>query len=144
MTRPRRRLEPATSWAVLALYVGMIFYLSSRPYRAPWGGFDHADKLSHLIEYGVLGFLSQRGARLTWPQPRRTGVLARMGLVLLGGLCIAGLDEALQSRVPGRVSSVTDLLADALGLALGLALNLRASLGEPRGQPSRPQARGER
>jgi VanZ family protein len=116
----------------LTVYIGLIFYLSSRPYGSPVSAIPHADKVLHVAEYGVLGYLSQRATRLSWPAVGRGSTLARLALVLAGGLCIAAIDEVLQSRVPHRIASARDLLADAIGLGLGLVLNLRPSLRENR------------
>lgn len=119
---------PWISWTILMLYTGLIFFLSSRPNPSSPVSFPFSDKLVHLVEYGILGYLSQRAARLSWPAGigGRTGL--RMGLILVCGLCIAGLDERFQSVIPGRISSVSDFLFDALGLGVGLILNLNVRL----------------
>ena len=116
------RFEPWASWAALALYVALIFFLSSRSVPDSPLMFPYWDKVAHLIEYGLLGFLSQRAARLTWPASRRTAW--RLGIVLACGLCIALLDEWFQSTVVDRVPSFADLAVNLLGLSLGLILNL--------------------
>ncbi|MCK4303168.1 MAG: VanZ family protein [Candidatus Eisenbacteria sp.] len=111
-------------WAALALYIGLIFFLSSQPLVPTEDPFPHWDKVVHGVEYGILGYLSQRAARLRGRGG--TGVRRWMcvGFVLLGGMGVAVADELLQSTVPGRVTSLWDLVADTVGLMGGLALNL--------------------
>jgi VanZ family protein len=126
----RWQLDPAVSWSILAVYVGLIFYFSSRPNPDLVSELRFSDKLMHAGEYGVLGFLSQRAARLSWPGRGRGAIMRRLALVFLCGAGLAALDELLQSRVPTRTACVTDLLADAVGLGIGLALNLRGVRSE--------------
>lgn len=120
------RFEPWASWTALAIYVALIFFLSSRAVPDSPLMFPYWDKVAHLIEYGLLGFLSQRAARLTWPATGR--IFWRLGIVLACGLCIAILDEWFQSTVVGRVPSYADLSVNLLGLSLGLILNLPRSV----------------
>ncbi len=120
--------EPRVSWAVLALYVALILYLASQPRTDPLTDVPYSDKLLHLLEYGILGYLSQRTARLTWPRAQRRATWQRLIVVFGAGLGVAALDELVQAHVPGRTASVADLLADAAGLGAGMVLNLKASL----------------
>lgn len=120
--KPELRFEPWASWTAFGLYVGLIFLLSSRAVPDSPLMFPYWDKVAHLFEYGLLGFLSQRAARLTWTAEGRTG--RRLGIVLACGLCIAILDELFQSTVADRVPSGADLAVNLLGLSLGLILNL--------------------
>jgi VanZ family protein len=131
----RRWLEfgPGVSWAVLGLYVALILYLASQPRTDPLATIRYSDKLLHGAEYGMLGFLGQRAARLSWPQTKRGAMWRRLALAFCAGLCVAALDELVQTRVPGRDASVLDVCADAVGLAIGAALNLKASLLEGAG-----------
>ena len=133
----RWQLEPGVSWSILAVYVGLIFYFSSRPSPDLLSDFRYSDKFMHVCEYGVLGFLSQRAARLSWPGRGRGAILRRLALVFLCGAGLAALDELLQSRVPTRTACVTDVFADGMGLGVGLALNAVGRLGR------RSRARGE-
>jgi VanZ family protein len=109
----------------LVLYVGLIFLLSSRAQTDARDPFPHWDKLAHCLEYGVLGYLGQRAAHLTWPRRGRMGAAMRMGLVLACGLLIALVDERFQMGITGRVASLGDFLADTAGLLGGLMLHLR-------------------
>ncbi len=114
------RIEPWGSWGALGAYVGLIFFLSARQIPDSPLLFPHWDKVAHLIEYGLLGALSQRAARLTWP---RTPWMRR-GLVLLCGLGIALLDEQFQASVPRRIPCLEDFAVNVIGLAVGLMVDL--------------------
>ncbi|HEX6790718.1 MAG TPA: VanZ family protein [Candidatus Krumholzibacteria bacterium] len=104
---------------VIALYVGLIFFASSRPYlHAPGPEFQMKDKLAHALEYGVLGWLMARAAR---PAARVHPVVEVLWFVALGA-GIAGLDELFQGTIPGRMKDVTDWMADVTGLLVGAML----------------------
>lgn len=98
-----RRLWLITGYVLIAL----VIYFSLAP-RVPEGGFEHADKLHHLLAYGVLmGWFAQiasGSARRAWA----------VGFVLLG-LCL----EIAQGLTGYRMFSWLDFAADALGVALG-------------------------
>jgi len=70
-----------------------------------------ADKLAHLVVYGILGALLARGRRLQ-------GHLPHAVLILVGALYGAS-DEWHQSFVSGRQVSVLDWVADLCGVAAG-------------------------
>lgn len=120
------------AWTVLVVYVILIFFLSSRSRLPSPNEIPHWDKVAHLIEYGILGFLSQWAARLTWPSASPKRAWGRMGLVILAGLCVAAADELFQSTVPNRESSYSDFAADAAGLVIGFALNWRQAVDRAR------------
>jgi VanZ family protein len=78
--------------------------------------FPGQDKLLHLVEYSVFGFVlaaNQDLFRGSWLAMSLTGVLW------------AGLDEVHQAYVPGRDCSSGDFLADCAGMALGFILMSR-------------------
>ncbi|MBI2165137.1 MAG: VanZ family protein [Chloroflexi bacterium] len=100
-------------------WTGLIFYFSSRsepPSAVPTTLFPGADKVAHLGEYAVWGFLAYRAALSMF----RQGFSLRW--VLLAGLVVAGADEAFQSLVPGRDASWADFLADGAGAMMGAAV----------------------
>jgi VanZ family protein len=109
-------------WAVLAAaYVGLIFFVSSRPYlRAPGPEFDMKDKLAHGSEYAILGALL---ARLVAGRGLRPLVISLL-LVVAVGASIAAADEMFQGTVPGRQRDPADWLADVCGLTAGAATML--------------------
>ncbi|MFN2387471.1 MAG: VanZ family protein [Thermoanaerobaculia bacterium] len=81
-------------------------------------GVPALDKLTHLLLYGVLGFLIYRAMR--WPG--RAGFGAGRVLAIAGALAVFGtLDEIHQLWIPGRGMEGADLLADVAGGAVGAA-----------------------
>lgn len=123
MDQKRERRQAWIKWALVAAYVALIFALSSRPHLHAPVTFPLWDKLAHLGEYGILGFLGQRAAGASWPASGRAAHV-RGWLVIASGLVIAVGDEALQSYVPGREASVGDFAFDGLGLALAYMADL--------------------
>jgi VanZ family protein len=123
-TQPRSRASSGLRthllvyWLPLALYVGLVFLLSSLsrpPFRLP--PVRHLDKLAHFLEYSGLAFLLARALWAARPRTRFSHlVLATLGLVAL----LAGLDELYQSTVPRRDADAWDFLADVLGGCLGV------------------------
>ncbi len=108
-------------WLPVLIYVAIIGTLSSRPHLKPPFHFAYADKVAHMIEYAGLGFLLGRAWRVTLP-----GSIWRFtGLAVGSGIVVAVGDEFLQSFVPGRESTASDVAADALGLALAQLLFAR-------------------
>ena len=118
-------------WGPVVAYVALILTLSSIPnLRAP-RGLRAPDKLIHFVEYGVLGFLLRRAV----------GLPGVRGWALASGIAVAigGLDERVQSMVPGRDPSILDWCADGLGAALGAWLQPRLARS---GDPSRGDREG--
>jgi VanZ family protein len=117
-----RRGGRRTLFAAAALaYAGLILLVGSRPHLRSPVTFPMWDKAAHFGEYGVLGVLAWLAVG---PRVRGAGAgVHRLasGAVLLGGIGIGLLDEYIQSRTPGRESSLADLLADAAGVTLGMA-----------------------
>ena len=64
------------------------------------------DKLLHMAEYSILGFLAYKS-------------FGSVSLILIiGALIFAGLDEFWQSFIPGRFPSIYDVIADIIGFLL--------------------------
>lgn len=100
-------------WAPVLVYVAIIFVLSAQANLSTPLGFDKADKLMHMLEYGVLGFLLSRALRAS----ARIRSALRVALIVVAvGSLIGVCDEIFQSFIPGRDSSVEDWLADFTGL----------------------------
>jgi VanZ family protein len=112
----RTLLHRAWIWGPVAAYLGLIFYLSSRP-QVGWAR-EYPDKLLHALEYMALALLLARALNdgLARSVPARRLLLAWV-------LCLAyGLsDEFHQSFVPSRTSDWHDAAADSAGAAAGLA-----------------------
>lgn len=91
------------------LWTVVIFVLSSIPGsefpELPFPGFD---KLVHLVEYSILGFL--------WVK----ALGKRIIIVILLGIIYGVFDEIHQIFVPYREFSILDILVDGVGVILGV------------------------
>ena len=96
-------------WAVLIFVLSSISYL-----KPPDIGMIWQDKLGHILEFGVFGFLLQRSFNHL-----KSNVLRVYLVVLILGTVYAGLDEIHQSLVAGREADVADFISDIIGIALG-------------------------
>ena len=108
----------------MLLCMGIIFFFSHQPGDSiDLPLFPGADKLSHMIAYGVLSATVIFSFSAEVKRERRLLVLTAAVLVpLLFGLS----DEYHQSYVAGRNSEVLDLVADgAGGLIVGLSWFLK-------------------
>lgn len=117
----------------LILYLGLIFFISSRPNLKPPGvDFFLMDKMIHFVEYAILGVLLFDGIG-------RATIRSNFGsfvFLLAVGSSVGALDEIFQSYIPGRMMSIFDYLADTIGVAAGLSLaflwTMRRSSGPKR------------
>jgi VanZ family protein len=125
----RLQLGRRSLTAITVVYIGLIFFLSSRPYLyAPGPEFHMKDKFAHFLEYGALGFLLTLSVARPATRSRRVAFF----LALAIGATVAATDELFQGTVPGRLRDVTDWLADVAGVAVAAGLALRgARAGEP-------------
>ena len=104
------------AWLPVLAYMGVIWFLSSRPISVPLIWFPHRDKVVHIVEYAILGALAARAihgsmlitlrAALTW------GFAWSVGW--------GALDELHQAFVPKRSADLLDLAADVVGASLGV------------------------
>ena len=107
-------------WAPVALYAGMIFFLSAQSHpedQLPSFLFKQiSDKVLHAVAYGILSFLCYRAFRWSAGQAaaRQAVVLAIVTASFYGIT-----DEVHQAFVPFRESSWLDWLADTIGAAIG-------------------------
>jgi VanZ family protein len=138
--RPRPILVgwiPAIAWALLMVMVSSIPNI-----RLPRElEFPLIDKVAHLFEYTIFGFLLAKSFRLHWREWTR-----HLPAVAAVGVLFALADEYHQRLVPGRFFEVIDLAADGLGLVLGwLFLQIRPLRGSRAfGWIYRPWGRSER
>jgi len=102
------------NWGPVLAYLVLTFIESSFSIQVKPG----VDKVLHVLEYGMMGFLTTRGFLLTWNLPRGAGVALGAGLATLLGI----LDEFHQYFVPGRTCSAFDATADLIGALLGATL----------------------
>ncbi|MGE0823635.1 MAG: VanZ family protein [Candidatus Binatia bacterium] len=107
-------------WIPVLGYCAFIFLFSARSDLSP-PRFPSSDKVAHMLEYSVLGFLWARAAKTSWPH--WTPLLLLVSTCLFTGLYGAS-DEWHQSYVPGRFSDWRDAVADVCGGTLGGALYL--------------------
>jgi VanZ family protein len=132
------KLRPNWWWAV-ALYMALIFYLSSIPPIEPFPGASGLDKPEHYIAYGILAFVA---ALAVWGSSKSWSLLK----VAIAAVAIASAygitDEFHQSFVPSRHCDLIDWVADTLGAisgALIALLVLRLRMGARKSQ--HPQSR---
>jgi VanZ family protein len=119
--RPRRRriLAVLARWpATIAVALGILatshIPQGDLPDEPP---FPHFDKLVHLVQYGLLGFLLVRSIRHDCAEnPRRAAIIT-----IVVGTLFGQADEVHQS-LAGRTADAWDLAADVVGLACGVAV----------------------
>ncbi|MBC8175115.1 MAG: VanZ family protein [Candidatus Marinimicrobia bacterium] len=102
---------------ITACYCVLILLFSSIPGKSiPETRLFSYDKLLHIFEYAILGWLL-------------AGSLEQRNLkfiigILLFGMVFGGFDELWQSVTPDRNMSVYDWLSDCIGLILGFFIYL--------------------
>ena len=69
------------------------------------------DKLFHVVEYSILGYLAVNSFRAISKD--------QVMVVIISCLGFACFDELWQSLIPGRVSSGLDIIADGIGITVG-------------------------
>ncbi|MCK5595358.1 VanZ family protein [bacterium] len=101
----------------LILYLILIFFLSSLPGKEiPDVELPYFDKLLHLLEYAVLGFLLMRGLKNSELK------FSNISFIIFTAIfsTLYGLsDESHQSFVPNRDMSLFDVLFDCIGGVIG-------------------------
>ena len=142
------------SWALVALWAAVIFFMSAHTGSdfdgegplaavkrwlvglvAPVFGpeTDVVNVAAHFTEYLVFGALLFVALRCTWPESS-LGRLALAAIALASAYAVT--DEFHQSFVPGRLCDPADWLTDTLGATLGavivLALSKRSGAAEHR------------
>jgi len=75
------------------------------------------DKLLHLVEYSILGYLAVNSFRAI----SKNQVI----VIIISCLGFACFDELWQSLIPGRFSSGLDIIADGIGIIMGSIFGLR-------------------
>lgn len=97
-------------------YASAIMTLSSIPFLGgPNLSVIGLDKLIHCVEYGILTWLLIRSLSAANSGLNVAGLLV---ITILVVAAFSGLDEFLQSFVPGRTSTVADFAADMVGCGL--------------------------
>ncbi len=105
-------------WFPLVVYSAIIFVISCLPGQETAFTVIVWDKLLHVVEYGILGFLMARALSGTHQWPSLTVWTVSVVLCYLYGLT----DEFHQAFTPGRESALSDAFADFLGGAIGAGM----------------------
>lgn len=107
-------------WVPVALYAGLIFYLSSQThpeqYVPRFFSLKFGDKVLHAIEYALLGFLCYRAFRHA---AGRWGEHYAVLLAVVTATVYGATDEWHQAFVPFRESDRWDLATDLAGAIMG-------------------------
>ncbi|MEE9190399.1 MAG: VanZ family protein [Candidatus Neomarinimicrobiota bacterium] len=110
-------MRPNSFRILVLLYLLLILALSKIPgYSVSYPRILSVDKLLHILEYSILGFLMVRSLNRISKIP--------IIIIITGSLIFASIDEMLQSFTPGRSTDVYDFIADAVGIFLGLILTI--------------------
>ncbi|MBN3038311.1 MAG: VanZ family protein [Candidatus Omnitrophica bacterium] len=103
-------------WLPVYTYAALIFVFSSFSPDLQPPVILHADKLLHLIEYAILGYLLARAAK-------NSSSLKLSAHFRVFAVCVAIIygmsDEFHQYFVPGRGVESLDLVADGVGAFIG-------------------------
>ena len=70
------------------------------------------DKLLHVAEYSILGWLGYRAYYSAYQKP--------MVYIIIFGIIFGCIDESWQSMIPGRFPSQYDVFADGIGVICGV------------------------
>jgi len=113
-----RRLfdHPIGAWGLLLVYAALIFRVSAQPIGDEIELFPQADKLLHLIEYGLFGVLAYRAVRAT---KRDNGTRIKLFIAIGLGVAYGASDELHQYFVPTRQPSYADFVVDVIGVTAG-------------------------
>ena len=103
-------------WAAVVVWMGVIFWLSSRSTLPQTPAKDYQSVLGHLGAYAILALLLA-WALLADSRPLRT----TLAIAWLVAICYGVTDEFHQSFVPNRNPDILDVLTDAAGAAIALA-----------------------
>ena len=97
---------------LLIAYIILIISVSSIPGNSiPRFIFLSWDKLLHLVEYSILGYLAVNSLRAITKD--------QIIVIIISCLGFACFDELWQSLIPGRFSSGLDIIADGIGITVG-------------------------
>lgn len=111
------KLKPRTAWLLSGSWALVIFVLSSIPGgRFPEVHVVHADKMVHVVIYGLLGSLFYFALRTSTHQKTLFSIAAATFLTTLYGAS----DETHQLFVRGRSADLFDIAADMVGGLLGV------------------------
>ncbi|MFH1863129.1 MAG: VanZ family protein [bacterium] len=125
-------LPPLKLWTPFVLWLILIFVLSAYPKAIiPQSKYISWDKIAHLIEFGILGFLTARAA---YYSRNRWIVIHYKSIAVIFGICYGISDEVHQLFVRSRYASVYDVIADAIGVMIGVMLFAKMLRRMPKGR----------
>ena len=102
---------------LLIAYILLIISVSSIPgHSIPRFVLFSWDKLFHLVEYGILGYLAVNSFRARSKD--------QVFVIIISCLGFACFDELWQSLIPGRFPSGLDIIADGIGITVGTIFGL--------------------
>ena len=101
-------------WVPTALWMGVIFFLSTLPEAATPGRAILSDKIQHAAEYFILAFLILFALQRT----TRSSFFTSFWITLAWGVVYGLSDEIHQLYVPTRQFEVGDLAADVCGVVV--------------------------
>ena len=107
-------------WLPPFIYAVFIFYLSSLPGTTYIPPFFSADKVFHLGEYGILGYLLAR-ALGRYHLRKKVLFITAVSICFVYGIS----DELHQFFVPNRCTSFMDVVADGMGSSLGIWIYIK-------------------
>ncbi len=113
-------------WLPTIFYMALIFYFSSLSKPVPYELPKHVDKLIHILEYAILGFLMSFSLK-------NSGAKYFFSIGMLSSSVYGLTDEIHQLFVFMRDTSVTDVGADIIGSLAG-AYCYRAIISRQRNQ----------
>ena len=110
--------KTAACWSDVAICATVIFLLSSISFATPFHA-EPWDKLAHMFEYTVFGYLLVKACDQAF-NFRMNAELFLCTIIL--GFLFAVSDEIHQSFIPLRDSSAMDVMADLVGLLISCLL----------------------
>lgn len=122
-------------WFPVIIYAIIIFWVSSQ--QQPFGveiEIVGLDKILHIIEYAILGFLL---ARAFAGSSEKISIRDLVLITFIIGTLYGLTDEFHQHFTPGRVVSILDLISDAISSFLG-AVIFKALRKSPSGREHGP------
>lgn len=110
-------------WLPVLAYMFLIFFLSSRSsFSVDAPKIPHFDKICHVVEFALLGYLLIRAFIHTdRPWLKENALILAVVVAIFFGLS----DEFHQLYVPLRQADLFDLVADGFGAVMGACLALR-------------------
>lgn len=115
-------------WLPVYLYMGLIYHISAQSKPAVPSFLLWNDKITHFLEYALLGLLLTRALKKEYFSRQKVGIPALSGKLNLTNLKLIALliaaaygagDELHQRFVVGRQADFFDWLVDFYGSAFG-------------------------